>query len=156
MVYWKRYFWRIQCISSWMEIIWKDSFLYISIHVISTIRYITMACSPDRVLHPVIVKVKVQFPVKPEFFGSLYVSGKLLTYPSPKPTFPPKWEVSVNVGLGEGKWAVSQKRIVIQFFQVLYQPLLKVAYSTAGIISTFIMNFASSGFSFTKFSLLDN
>ena len=34
--------------------------------------------------------------------GSLYVSGKLPTYPSPKPTFCPKWEVSVNVGLGEG------------------------------------------------------
>ena len=32
----------------------------------------------------------------------LYVSGKLPTYPSPKPTFFPKWEVSVNVGLGEG------------------------------------------------------
>ena len=30
------------------------------------------------------------------------VSGKLLTYPSPKPTFCPKWEVSVDVGLGEG------------------------------------------------------
>ena len=29
-------------------------------------------------------------------------SEKLPTYPSPKPTFCPKWEVSVNVGLGEG------------------------------------------------------
>ena len=36
-------------------------------------------------------------------FGSLYVSGKLATYPSPKPLFYPKWEASVNVGLGEGK-----------------------------------------------------
>ena len=34
--------------------------------------------------------------------GSLYVSGKLPTYPSPKPTFFLKWELSVNVGLGEG------------------------------------------------------
>ena len=34
--------------------------------------------------------------------GSLYVSGKLPTYPSPKPTFCLKSEVSVNVGLGEG------------------------------------------------------
>ena len=34
--------------------------------------------------------------------GSLYVSGKLPTYSSLKPTFCPKWEVSVNVGLGEG------------------------------------------------------
>ena len=29
------------------------------------------------------------------------VSGKLTTYPSPKPSFYPKWEVSVNVGSGE-------------------------------------------------------
>ena len=29
--------------------------------------------------------------------------GKQRTYLSPKPTFCPKWEVSVNVGLGEGK-----------------------------------------------------
>ena len=36
------------------------------------------------------------------FFGSFYVSWKLPTYPSPKPAFCPKWEVSVNVGLGEG------------------------------------------------------
>ena len=28
---------------------------------------------------------------------------KLPTYPSPKPAFCPKWEVSVNVGLEEGK-----------------------------------------------------
>ena len=35
-------------------------------------------------------------------FGSLYVSGKLLTYSSPKPTFCPKWEVSVNAELEEG------------------------------------------------------
>ena len=33
---------------------------------------------------------------------SSYVSGNLPTYPSPKPTFCPKWEVSVNDGLGEG------------------------------------------------------
>ena len=33
---------------------------------------------------------------------SLCVSGKLATYPSLKPTFCLKWEVSVNVGLGEG------------------------------------------------------
>ena len=37
-------------------------------------------------------------PQNPE---SLYVSRKLLTYPSPNPTFCPKWEVSVKVGLGE-------------------------------------------------------
>ena len=36
------------------------------------------------------------------FSGSLYVSGKLPSYPSPKPTFCPMWEISVNVSLGEG------------------------------------------------------
>ena len=35
-------------------------------------------------------------------FGPLHVSGKLPTYPSPKPTFYPKREVSVNIGFGEG------------------------------------------------------
>ena len=35
-------------------------------------------------------------------FDSLYVSGKLLTHPYPKPTFFPKWKVSVNVRLGKG------------------------------------------------------
>ena len=34
--------------------------------------------------------------------GSIYVSGKLITCPSPKPTFCPKREVSVNVSLWEG------------------------------------------------------
>ena len=34
---------------------------------------------------------------------ALTVSGKLSTYPSPKPTVCPRWEVSVNAGLGEGK-----------------------------------------------------
>ena len=41
------------------------------------------------------------------FSGTLYVSGKLPTPPppppSPKPTFCPKWQISVNVGLGEGQ-----------------------------------------------------
>ena len=32
---------------------------------------------------------------------TIYVSGKLPTYPSPKPTLCFKWEVIVNVGLGE-------------------------------------------------------
>ena len=36
------------------------------------------------------------------YMGPLYVSGKVPTYPSPKPTFCPKWELSVSVGLGEG------------------------------------------------------
>ena len=38
-----------------------------------------------------------------DLFGTpLCVSGNLPTYPSPQLTFCPKWEVSVNVGLGEG------------------------------------------------------
>ena len=32
---------------------------------------------------------------------SSYVSGKLPTYPSPKPSLCPKFEASVNAGLGE-------------------------------------------------------
>ena len=36
-------------------------------------------------------------------FELLYVSEKLPTYPSPNPTFCPKWEISVKVGLGEGQ-----------------------------------------------------
>ena len=39
---------------------------------------------------------------EPEQWGSLYVFGKLLTHPFPRPTFCPKWELSVKVGLGEG------------------------------------------------------
>ena len=42
--------------------------------------------------------------------------GILPTYPSPKPTFCPKWQVSVNVGLKRGRWAVSQKRIFAKGF----------------------------------------
>ena len=37
-----------------------------------------------------------------KILGSLHVSGKLPPNPSPKPTFFHQWEVSVNVGLGEG------------------------------------------------------
>ena len=33
--------------------------------------------------------------------GWLYVSGKLSTYPFPKPTFCSKWEASVNIDFGE-------------------------------------------------------
>ena len=39
---------------------------------------------------------------EPEQWVSLYVFGKLLTHPFPRPTFCPKWELSVKVGLGEG------------------------------------------------------
>ena len=37
-----------------------------------------------------------------KILGSLYFSRKLRTYPSPKPTFCPKRELNVNVGLGKG------------------------------------------------------
>ena len=48
--------------------------------------------------------------------GSIWVSGILLTFLSRKPTVCPKWEVSVNVGLREGRWAVSQKPKFIPVF----------------------------------------
>ena len=34
---------------------------------------------------------------KPDHLGLLYVSGNLPTYPFPRPTFCPKWEVRANV-----------------------------------------------------------
>lgn len=39
--------------------------------------------------------------VFPEYFPALD-KRPFLVYPSPKPTFCPKWEVSVNIGLGKG------------------------------------------------------
>ena len=44
------------------------------------------------------------FPIHPYagFFGSLYVSGKLPTYPSPKPTSTLISHLRQNVGSGEG------------------------------------------------------
>ena len=42
--------------------------------------------------------------------------GKLPTYPSPKPTLTLTSHLGQNVGIGEGRWAVSQKRIIIQIF----------------------------------------
>ena len=47
-----------------------------------------LATSLSREIHRILIR-------------SLYVSGKLPTYPSLKPTFCPKWEVNVNVGLGK-------------------------------------------------------
>ena len=46
------------------------------------------------------------------------------THPSPKPTFCPKWEVSM-LAKGRGRWAVSQKRIMI--------PLMFVTLGTDGL-----------------------
>lgn len=46
-------------------------------------------------------------------FGSMYDSEKLPSYPTPNLTFCPKREVSVNVRLGEGQVAISQKHTLI-------------------------------------------
>ena len=59
--------------------------------------------------------------------GSSSVSGKLPTYPSPKPTFCPKWELSVNVGLGKrgavGSWdSVWRQYHVFLFWKVSPPP----------------------------------
>ena len=43
-----------------------------------------------------------EFIYTPRNEGSLYVSGKLPTYPSPKPTLTLTSHLGQNVGLGEG------------------------------------------------------
>ena len=48
-------------------------------------------------------------------FGSLYVSGKLPTHPSPKPTFFPKWEVSVMVTPGNRTQNLPHRRLRFSF-----------------------------------------
>ena len=47
-----------------------------------------------------------------------HVSGKVPTYPSPKPTVWPKWEVSDDVDVGEG-WVVSfpEPKLIQSFFR---------------------------------------
>ena len=45
--------------------------------------------------------------------GLLHVSGKLPTYPSPKPTLTITSPLGKMLALGRGRWAVSQKRIMI-------------------------------------------
>ena len=44
----------------------------------------------------------VKKTIQQSLIGLIWVSGKLPTYPSPKPSFCPKREVSVNVSLGKG------------------------------------------------------
>ena len=46
--------------------------------------------------------VKLKHSPSRKFYGSITVSEKLSTYPSPKPAFCPKWKESANVGLREG------------------------------------------------------
>ena len=61
--------------------------------------------------------------------GSLYISGNLSTYPSPKPTFCFKWEVNVNVGLGEGlvgRWFVLAEEIWLISYSYLCKSTLCV------------------------------
>ena len=60
--------------------------------------------------------------LRPGINGSLNVSAKLHTYPSPKPTFFPRREVSVNAGLGEGK--------VRSFSDTYYDPYKPVHTTT--------------------------
>ena len=55
----------------------------------------------------------INFPSPPSSL-SFWFLGNWPTTPSPKPTICPKWEVSDNVGLGEG-WAVSHKPKLIQY-----------------------------------------
>ena len=45
----------------------------------------------------------------PDYLGAI-VPGKLPTYPSPKPTLTLTSHLRQNVGLGEGRWTVSQER----------------------------------------------
>ena len=43
---------------------------------------------------------------------SLYVSGKLPTYPSPKPTLPLTSQLGQNVGLGEGYKRIKMPNVI--------------------------------------------
>ena len=43
----------------------------------------------------------ISLPSQPSLLSVTQVSGKLHTYPSPKPSFCPKGEVSINVSVGE-------------------------------------------------------
>ena len=60
--------------------------------------------------------------------GSLHVSGKLPTYPSPKPAVCATWEVSGSVGLGEGFRDSSRYLLqgIIRFTDRLYRDLLNL------------------------------
>ena len=45
---------------------------------------------------------------EPMFTGSLSIPWKLPTYPSPKPTLTLTFYLGQNIGLGSGRWEVSQ------------------------------------------------
>ena len=72
----------------------------------------------------VVLFFNVQKGVKPRNLRSFYVSVKLPTYPSPKPTLTLSSYLGQNVGLGRGRWSVSQKRKMIRnlaTWRVLYR-----------------------------------
>ena len=48
------------------------------------------------------INKRIKKNAKEKSIGLIFVSETLPTYPSPKPKLCPKWEVSVNVSLGEG------------------------------------------------------
>ena len=60
----------------------------------------------------------LQLPVNRRMAGSFYVSVKLPTYPSPKPTLTLSSHLELIVGLGRGRWAVSEKRKMIQMAHI--------------------------------------
>ena len=53
-------------------------------------------------------------PSSNEAFGSFYVSVKLPTYPSPKPTLTLSFTQGQVLAMERGRWAVPQKRNMIQ------------------------------------------
>ena len=61
----------------------------------------------------------VKRPVKPS--GYVNFTGELLTCPSPKPSFCPKWEVSVNVSLGGGVGAQFPRNL--NWWSVIFRPI---------------------------------
>ena len=80
-------------------------------------------------------------------FGSLYVPGKLPTYCSPKPTFCPKREVSVNVGLEEGRNVKWSKHFYPEFNFDLQHYFAQIYYFFLFWISfhSYCSKFPSSG-----------
>ena len=60
----------------------------------------------------IIVTNKVEHGLKIHL-GSLYVSGKLPTYPFPKATLTLTSHLGKNVGLGRGRWTVSHKLCIM-------------------------------------------
>ena len=65
---------------------------------------------------------------------ALYVSGKLSTYPSHKPTLTLTSHLGKSVGLRRGRWAISQKHIHTQStFEKIRKVIWKPGFSTPKI-----------------------